>query len=184
MRGVITVPKKVITGAFTILFSFLRETDFTVDDFRVETVSGDPLGHHKDSFGGRDKNYHALCYLPEGTAGVSRISVVKDGVRVKPVVVEYDTVRTVTVAWAEPRQIKNNKIEIPLALDASVVNLRKSHFTLSRPLKFYLYGSGMEWTLVTAPTQLKKFRVSVSGSVVKHNGLVAAISGSDLAVDI
>ena len=40
MRGVITAPTKVISGAFTVLFSFPMDVELTVDDVQVETLLG------------------------------------------------------------------------------------------------------------------------------------------------
>ena len=95
IKGVISAPRKIITGAFNVRFTFQREIELTVADVVVNTLEGDALGHTKDSFGGSGENYHLLCYLLDGIKGKSRISVVNDGLDVESVIVEYDTVRTV-----------------------------------------------------------------------------------------
>ena len=75
--------------------------------FMLETLEGDALGHTKDSFKGAGKNYHLLCYLPDERKGKSRISIVKDGLIVAPVIVEYDTVRTVHATWGAACQTES-----------------------------------------------------------------------------
>ena len=183
MRGVITAPKKVITGAFTLLFSFPSDIRLTLDDIQVETLEGDALGHAKDTFGGRGKHYHLLCYLPDARTGKSRVSIAKTGVAVQPVVVEYDTVRTVIATWGTPVK-RNRQIDIPVTFDASVKRLRKQHFRLSEPMSYQLYGSGNAYNLVVSPARaLTDFEVTLSGTVEKANGLEAIIKVSSLEVE-
>lgn len=182
MRGVITVPKKVITGAFPILLTLIREIELTADAVHVETLEGHALGHHKDSFAGAGKNYHLLCYLPDERKGKSRISVVGEGLDVPSVIVEYDTVRTVHATWGQPVK-RNRKIDIPVTLDAPVKRLRKQHFQVSEPMPCQLYGSGDTYNLVVSPARgLTGFRVTLSGTVQKTNGLEAVIEKSFLEV--
>lgn len=185
MRGVITAPKRVVTGAFTLLFSFPSDTPLTPADIKVETIEGDALGHTKDSFGGSGKHYHLLCYLPDARAGKSRFSVTKAGVRVEPVVVEYDTVRTVIATWGTPVK-RNRKIDIPVTLDASIKRLRKQHFRVSEPRSPYqFYGQGDTYELVVSPSRaVKHFRVTISGTVQKTNGLEVVIKRNSLEVEV
>ena len=182
MRGVITAPKRVVTGAFTLLFSFPSDIPLTPADIKVETIEGDALGHVKDSFGGSGKHYHLLCYLPDARAGKSRFSVTKAGVRVEPVIVEYDTVRTVIVTWGTPVK-RNRKIDIPVTFDASIKRLRKQHFRVSEPMSYQLYGQGDTYELVVSPARaVKRFRVTISGTIEKINGLRADIQENQLTV--
>ena len=182
MKGVITAPKKIITGAFTILLAFIRPIELTAADVVVETLEGDALGHTKDSFGGSGTNYHILCYIPDARSGKSRISVVKDGLVVAPVIVEYDTVRTVHATWGDPVQ-RNRKIDIPVTLDAPVRRLRKQHFQVSEPMPCQLYGSGETYNLVVSPSRAQaRFQVTLSGSVEKMNGIRADIQRTILEV--
>lgn len=185
MRGVITAPKKVVTGAFTLLFSFPSDIPLTPADIKVETIEGHALGHAKDSFGGSGNHYHLLCYLPDGRAGKSRFSVDKAGVRVEPVVVEYDTVRTVIATWGTPVK-RNRKIDIPVSFDASIKRLRKQHFRISEPRSPYqLYGQGNTYDLVVSPSRgLTRFQVTISGTIEKTNGLRAEIEAVSLAVEV
>ena len=185
MRGIITAPKKVITGAFTLLFAFPSEIPLTPADIKVETLEGDALGHAKDNFGGSGKHYHLLCYLPDARTGKSRFSVVKAGVSVQPVIVEYDTVRTVIATWGTPVK-RNGKIDIPVTFDASVKRLRRHHFRVSEPrcpCQLYGYGDTYELVVSPAPT-LTSFRVTLSGTLEKENGLEALIATSSLEVNI
>ena len=179
MIGVITAPKQIITGAFNILFDFIRPIDLTAADVVVETLEGDGLGHAKDNFGGSGVHYHILCYLPDARSGRSRISINKDGLDVEPVEVEYDTVRTVRVTWGTliPR---GTKVELPISFDVAIENLRKRNFRFSQPVPFQLYGSGGTYSLIVpARTGLQ---VTVLGTVRKSNGVSAEIQGEQLTV--
>ena len=180
MKGVITAPKKIITGAFTLLFSFWREIELSMADIRVETLEGDALGHSKDCFSGSGSNYHLCCYLPDARAGKSRFSVTKAGVDVEPVIVVYDTVRTVSVTWGTPFR-RGAKVEIPVSVDTPIRNLKKRNFRISYPTAFQLYGSGDTYSLVI-PNPRNNFRVTVSGSVQKMSGLRAEIQTAVLEV--
>ena len=52
MRANISVPNRIVTGAFNIRVAFPRPVEgFGLENIRLETVSGDPLRHDKDSFG-------------------------------------------------------------------------------------------------------------------------------------
>ena len=93
-------------------------------------LEGDALGHKKDNFGGSGANYHLLCYIPDARTGKSRISVVKEGLEVEPVIVEYDTVRTVQSTWGSPMK-RGSKIEIPVFFGTEIRNLKRS-ISLSR----------------------------------------------------
>ena len=176
MRGVISAPKKIITGAFTVLFSLQREIDFSMADISVRTLEGDDLGHAKDTIGGSGANYHLLCYIPDARKGKSRISVVKEGLEVNPVVVEYDTVREVSVVWGTPIK-RGSKLEIPITFDIPIQNLKKRNFRVSYPTAFQLYGSGDAYSLVISKPRAR-FTVSVSGKARKLNGLVVDIQES------
>ena len=182
MRGVITAPKKVITGAFTLLFSFPSEIPLTPADIKVETLEGDALGHAKDSFGGNGNHYHLLCYLPDARAGKSRFSVVKAGVSVQPVIVEYDTVRTVIATWGTPFR-RGDRIELPVSFGVPIQGLKKRNFRLSVPAPFQLYGTGDTYSLVV-PQRQQNFTVAVSGAIRKINGLAAVIERSSLEVEV
>lgn len=180
MKGVITAPRGIITGAFNVRFDFIRPIDLTAADVVVETLEGDALGHGKDSFGGRGASYHILCYLPDARSGSSRISVVKDGLVVEPVIVEYDTVKTVRATWGTPIP-RGTKLEIPISFSVAIEHLKKRHFTFSEPgFPFQLYGSGDTYSLVL-PNRTE-FTVTVSGAVRKANRVRAEIQESLLEV--
>ena len=172
MQGIITVSQEIITGAFVITFSFVREIGFMMDDVRITTLEGDALGHTKDSFGGDGVgNYFILCYLPEGRAGKSRIAVVKDGLTVEPVVVAYDTLRTVRATWGPPVR-RGRNIEIPVAFVPPIQNLKKRHVALTPPAPFQIYRTEVGYHLLV-PEQVS--RVGVAGTVLKENGVSAEI---------
>ena len=80
IRGVITTPSETITGAFNIIFSFAENVDFTADNFRIETLSGDPLGDPRDTLKGKGNHYMFQCYIPTAKYGRSRISLQLPGV--------------------------------------------------------------------------------------------------------
>ena len=174
MKGVITAPKEIITGAFNILFDFIRPIELVAADVTVETLEGDALGHTKDSFGGRGASYHILCYLPDGRSGRSRISVNKIGLEVESVEIVYDTMQTVQATWGAPIQ-RGSKVEIPIFFDVAIENLRKRNFQFSRPVPFQLYGSGNVYSLIVP--QRRGLIVTVSGAVRKINGIRVEIEG-------
>lgn len=180
MRGVISVPKGIITGAFNIRLTFIRETELTAADIVVETIEGDALGHTKDNFGGGGANYHILCYIPDARTGKSRISVVKAGLDVRPVIVEYDTVRTVTATWGTPIQ-RGSKLELPVSFGVPIQGLKKRNFRFSVPTPFQLYGTGDTYSLVV-PQRQQNFTVAVSGTVQKRNGIRGNIEETILEV--
>lgn len=175
MKGVITAPRGIITGAFNVRFDFIRPIDLTAADVVVETLEGDALGHGKDSFGGRGASYHILCYIPDARSGSSRISVVKDGLDVEPVIVEYDTVKTVRATWGTPIP-RGTKVEIPIAFSVAIQNLKKRNFRFSPAIPFYLYGSGDVYTVVALIKE--KTTIEISGAVRKNNGIDASIEKS------
>lgn len=182
MRGVITAPKQIITGAFTILFSFIRELELTADDVVVEVLEGDALGCPKDNFGGSGANYHILCYIPDARSGKSRISVRKDGLDVDPVEITYDTVRTVVATWGTPIQ-RDAKVEVPVSFDVAIANLKKRNFRLSLPAPFQLYGAGDTYSLIIPESIVQRgVAVTVSGTVRKANGIRANIEAAVLEV--
>lgn len=180
MRGVITAPNPVITGAFTLLFSFPSDVPLTRADIEVETLEGDALGHAKDSFGGSGSHYHLLCYLPDERAGKSRISVSKAGVEVVPVVVEYDTIKTVRAVWGTPEHV-NRTIEVPLTFEPGIRNLRKRNFSMSAPRPFQLYVTDTGYNLVVRAKR-GKLMIVVWGAVEKMTGIPATIPPTILEV--
>ena len=126
-------PKKVITGAFNIRFAFPKDVALTQSDIIVMPIEGDALGHVKDTFGGSGANYHLLCYIPDARKGKSRISVVKGGVDVTPVIIEYDTVHTGHRDVGNTGSNVVRKVEIPVSVDVPIRNLKKQNFQVSYP---------------------------------------------------
>lgn len=182
MKGVITAPKQIITGAFNIRFGFIRPIELTAADITVETLEGDALGHTKDSFGGSGANYHILCYLPDGRSGKSRISVNKAGLEVEPVEIEYDTVRTVIATWGTPIS-RGSKVELPISFGVAIENLKKRNFRLSIPAPFQLYGAGNTYSLIIPESIVQRgVSVTVLGTVRKANGIRAEIESAVLEV--
>lgn len=180
MEGVIAAPRKIITGAFSVLFTFVRGVDLTRDGVQVETLEGDALGHPKDSFGGSGVNYYMLCYLPDERQGRSRISV--SNFAVPSVVVEYDTLCWLTPVWGVPFQ-RNGHIEIPITFPQPIRQLKKRNFTLSRPLPFQIYGSDAVYSVVIPGTiGTDPFTITVSGIVWKASDVRAEIRRTVLEV--
>lgn len=179
MRGTISAPRGIITGAFNIRFGFIRPIELTAADVTVEVLEGDALGHTKDTFGGSGANYHILCYLPDGRSGKSRISVNKAGLEVEPVEIEYDTVRTVRATWGMPIQ-RGAKVELPISFGVAIENLKKRNFRFSQAVPFQLYGSGDSYSLIL-PSRTGLI-VTVAGSVRKGNGVQAEIEEVSLEV--
>ncbi|MDE0398911.1 MAG: hypothetical protein OXL96_14035 [Candidatus Poribacteria bacterium] len=184
MRGIITAPQNLIKGAFTILFSFASDIVLTQADIIIEPIEGDALGHEKDTFGGSGGHYHLICYLPDARRGKSRIRIAKNGVTVEPVIVEYDTVQTVIVTYGDPIR-RNRKIEIPITIDAPVKQLRKQHVQLSEAMPFSLYGNDdIYQILVSPPSDLTQFQITITGIVEKTNEVQAVIPAATLEVSV
>ncbi|MDE0014750.1 MAG: hypothetical protein OXU51_01095 [Candidatus Poribacteria bacterium] len=174
MRGVISAPRHVVSGAFTVRVDFIREVELTPADIFIETLEGDPLGHTKDAFGGAGNRYHLLCYLPVDIRGKSRFTVL--GHEVEPIEISYDTRETVDVTWGTPfrRDGKPNQIEIPISLSEPVLNLRKHNFRCSAAARCDLYGTGSEYQLVVHSSAA--FTVTATGTVEKADGLTATLT--------
>ena len=151
IRGTLKAPQNTITGAFTIIISMIREMELTAADITVETLEGDALGHDKDTFGGSGANYHILCYIPDARSGKSRISINRADLDVEPVIVAYDTIRTVTPTFGTPVD-RGQSIEIPITFDAPLIHLRKRNFKLTPAARFQLYGTGNAYSLVVSST--------------------------------
>ena len=171
MLGTIFVKDGILTGAFPVLFSFNRRNpDFSRDDIEIKTLEGDALGHIKDTFGGEGTDYYLQCYLQEGLLGKSEIAVPRFDI--EPVIVSYDTVREVIVTAGKPFE-RNGQIEVPIAVSASVVTLKKKHFQPPAGIRHQLYyGTEKTYTLVLSGPGT----VTVSGNVEKANGVIARIS--------
>ena len=182
MRGVITAPTQIITGGFTLLFSFPMDVELRRTDMLVETLEGDALGCEKDAFGGSGKHYHFLCYIPDARFGRSRFSIVKDGLDVEPVIIEYDTVKMISATWGTPI-LRGRTLEVPVVFSLPIRRLRKRNFRVSYPTQCQLYGSGEAYTLVI-PNPRNNFRVTVSGGVQKASGLRAEIETAVLEVSV
>lgn len=179
MRGVITAPRSIITGAFNVRFDFIRPIELLHSDVRVETLQGDALGNPKDSFGGSGAHYHMLCYPPDNRSGRSRISVIKDGLEVEPIESEYDTIRTVRPTWGSPIQ-RAGKVELPLTFDVAIEDLRKRNFRFTAAVPFQLYGSGTTYSLIVPR---RRFQVTILGKLRKSNGVQVTIEETDLEVE-
>ena len=180
MRGVITVKKKVLTGAFTVIFTFPRQVEFTSENILIKTIEGDSIGCEKDCLSGGGKNYILVCYVQDGLRGKSRISV--KGFAVDPVDIEYDTIDHITAIWGTPI-VKRKQIEIPVTLSESVGNLRKVHFHTTANVRVFLYGADNEYKLVLkTPRPNLDFEVFISGKVKKLNDVEVLIKGSLMEV--
>ena len=192
MRGNISVPEGVISGAFNVHIAFEKPvTGFSKSNIRVETLSGQPLGHPSDRFGGSGKDYHLLCYPPENSVGESRVTlqgkvtvldesneqIALENVAA-PREIMYDTMRFVTVTFGEALRV-GDQVRLPLTLSAPVIGLKKKHFVLPEipGMKTYLYGADAEYELVfVVPTGAdhQVLTVSVGHKQVrkKHDALV------------
>ena len=186
MRGNITVPKGIISGAFNIRVSLPKPVQwFSISNILIETVSGQPLGHQSDRFGGNGKDYHLLCYPPEASIGETRFSLqgnvtvppenTLETLEAVPRTVTYDTVRIVTVTFGAvvrtPKQIR-----LPIQLSTPVIGLTKKHFSFEQVsgtnlegTKIYLYGSDDAYELVFVPKIIDSsvFTVSTSSKQVR-----------------
>ena len=181
IRCVITAPQKVITGAFNILFSFPQEVYLTTDDFRIETLSGDPLGDPRDCLKGEGRHWMCQCYVPTGRSGRSLISLEMRGFLSDLIEIEYDTVNSVMATLLAPVE-RGRKTEISLFFNYPLQHLRKRNFKFSQPTPFQLYRDGELYKLVFSKRGEGALSVRVLGGVVKQNGVEAVIEESILEV--
>lgn len=180
MRCVITAPKRFITGAFNILFSFPEEVSLTVDDFRIETLWGDDLGDPRDNLKGGGRHWSFQCYIPENRYGRSRVTLAMLGYSAFPADVMYDTIRSVQIQWGTPI-LTERTIEIPVWFDYPLQHLRKRNFRISGVGQFQIYRTDGEYLLVIQKRDVG-FSVTALGQVVKINGVQAYITESVLEV--
>ena len=150
------------------------------DDIAVETLEGDPLGHTKDRLGGQGANYHLLCYIPDERQGKSRISVDKERLTADPIVVEYDTVRTVRARFTDPVR-RGLKIEIPVSFGFPIQHLKKRNFSFSVPTPYQIYGTASGYQL-RIPARSGEIRITISDAIRKQNGVPAEIQEQRLEV--
>ena len=181
IQCVLTVPQKVITGAFNILFSFAQEVYLTRDDFRIETLEGDPLSDPRDCLKGQGKHWMCQCYVPTGIAGKSLIWFEMKGFSTRIIEIEYDTVKTVEATWLDPI-VEGQKRTLPLFFNYPLRHLRKRNFRFSQPTPFQLYRAGDLYQIVFSKKVEGGLSVQVGGSVVKQNGVEAVIAESVLEV--
>ena len=168
MLGGIFAPQEILTGAFSVLFSFNRALDFSRDDIDIQTLEGDALGHTKDTFGGEGAHYYLQCYLQENQLGTSEISLKR--YHAAPVIVQYDTVRTLVPTFGKPFA-RNRKIEVPILLPAPIIGLKKKHFRVPEGIPYQVFGSGRAYQLLLSGSGV----VTLAGSVRKESGVKAQI---------
>ena len=181
MRCVITAPQKVITGTFNILFAFPQEVYLTRKDFRIDRVSGDPLGDPRDCLMGEGKHWMCQCYVPSNIAGKSWIELDMRGFLSDIIEIEYDTTKNVTATWLEP-VTTDDRTELSLFFNSPLQHLRKINFKFSKPVSFQLYRVGELYQLVLSKKNRRGFSVRVGGKVVKENGIKSVIDDNVLEV--
>ena len=186
MRGNITVPKGIISGAFNIRVSLPKPVQwFSLSNILIETVAGQALGHPSDRFGGGGKDYHLLCYPPENAIGEVRFSLqgnvtvppehTLETLAATPRILTYDTVRIVTVTFGAIVRT-GKQLRLPIQLSTPVLGLTKKHFSFEQVsgtnlvgMKTYLYGSDDTYELVFVPKIIDSsaFRVSTASKQVR-----------------
>ena len=176
VRCVISAPKKIITGAFNILFSFSEDVDFTTDDFRIETLSGDPLGDPRDRLKGIANHFMFQCYIPTAKYGKSQVSLDMPGVSVEPVEIGYDTVRVVKATWGTP-VVSLQKTDVLVLFDTPLQHLRKRNFLISKAMPFKIYRRG-DGYLVSVQNRGVPFSIEVAGLITKASGVDGYIEKS------
>lgn len=179
IRGTIRVPQNIISGAFPINISFQRPVNLTADDINMELVEGDALGHPKDRFHGDGSDYSIICYLDDNKAGISIVSIDKEGTNVLPEIVRYDTVRYVRIRWHEPVS-RNSLFEIPFYVETPVDLLKKRNFLLEPNTRHHIYHLGDNNYKIVCRNPINK--ITAFGQVTKANGVAANIKESVLEV--
>ena len=165
--GTITKPNKIITGAFSILFTLQRPIELKLEDIKLETLQGDPLGSDQDIFENNGSDYRLLFYLPDERLGETKISVDNPDIKIDPVIVQYDTVNRILPRFGE--LIKNpNKITLPIELDRTITVLKKRNIKVIPNMSYKIYGVDKNYQLVFSK---KPNLVVIHGEVEKKNGL-------------
>ena len=187
MRGVISVPNKIIIGAFDVRFSFFNPVDnFDMSNVNVDTLSGDPiLDYHTFHKIGNGQSYYLTYKMPESCVGKSRISFngevnvngIQEDIKGNHKDIEYDTDKDVEVVFGVP--VYNRSFIVPIDFPFNIIGLTKRHFNLIKVsgnvlsrLKFSLYGSENKFYLSFYPKYGGSFIIqSNQRSLMKDNGI-------------
>ena len=192
IRSVISVPSKIIIGAFNIRIAFGQPVEnFGASNVNIRTIVGDPIGVNYKFFGNKGSR-HILCKMPDARVGMSEVSLTgsvdvdgtPEAIDARPVTVRYDTQRIMPAELGEVLYRKN-QIVLPIRFDAAVIGLTKKHFRLTavsgsilRNLKCYLYGSGQAYELVMIPAANRKGVLLVEWTdreMRKENGVMVDV---------
>ena len=179
MKAIISPPPSIITGIFNIRFTLAQSVDFGESNIVFRTLTGEPLGGYY-TLHGSGTTYQIVYYIPEGVKGMSQVSLVGNDIVSKPVNIEYDTQRSITVEVGDI-DYQKSQVRVPLTLSEWVVGLTKKHFgvlTISgnsvNRMKSYLYGKDDQYELVFIPNTYRRgvFDIQPIRQVRKTNGLM------------
>ena len=182
IRAKIKAPKNIITGAFSIGFHFSHKVNLTLDDIRIETLAGQPIGSVKDVFSGGEYDYTLQCYFDYPLSGKSRISIQKADVDCEPFEISYDIDDLVGVEFGTQLR-RRGKVIIPVQLSSDAL-LEKSHIEFSEAVPYRLFGSGRDYSIRIENRRRKVFEVRIGGEILKHSGITASITPAVMKVDL
>lgn len=172
MKAILSAPKDIVVGTSNVRIALTE--DYNLDASHV-VVSGDvPAGSRVFGAG---RHWYYQFKLVEGQAGAFTVGL-SSAFRATPVVVEYDTVRSVSIRFGTPRQ-EGRRVVVPISASHALIGLVKSCFRLTGASgRCYLYGRDREYQLVVIPNERSGvFRVSVARQVCKASGIhVDAVS--------
>lgn len=199
MRGVISVPNKIIIGAFDVRFSFFKPVDdFDMSNVNVDTLSGDPiLDYHTFNKIGNGQGYYLTYKMPESCVGKSRISFngevnvngIQEEIKGNYKDIEYDTDKDAAAVFGD-QFYRNRAFIVPFDFPFNIIGLTKRHFNLIKVsgnvlsrLKFSLYGSENKFYLSFYPKYGGSFIIqSNQRSLVKENGIIISMIESSIEV--
>ena len=174
IKAILSAPRDIVVGASNVRIALAEDYALEASDM---VVSGDvPI---ESRVFGAGRWWYYQFGVSEDETGEFTVGL-SDAFRAKPVVVAYDTVRSVEIRFGEA-QWDGRRVSIPVSVSEPLIGLEKSCFRLRGVAgRCYLYGKDRAYELVIVPNeQSGVFRVSVARQVCKSNGIhVDAVSES------
>ena len=184
MKAVLSAPKDIITGIFTVRIVCFSEFPLGASHVEFVTLSGDALGGEFAVNGDR-QNYQLLYYPAALIVGTSEVRL-NGELKAKPVKITYDTHRSVSASFGDP-VVRSNRATVPVEFEHAVVGLNKRAFRLTAGrIKYNLYGSGRHYDLVVQSLVSERRRVSVDivRPVCKATGIMVPVEIVPVEVDV
>lgn len=175
MKAILSAPA-MVNGDSNVRVALAEARDLTLSDF---VVSGDVL---QCQVFGADKDWYVQFCVPEGQMGTFSVGMSSEFVAV-PVMVKYDTIRSVALTFGTPRY-EGNRVIVPVFTDVEVCGLTKRSF---RAVGFtggtYLYGKDRTYEFVAVPSDSRgQFRLEVARLAMKQTCHVAEWDSTPITV--